>query len=70
MCQIWHLMQTDQWGRAQTILMYYQKDRLRRDMMNNGGCKVNGTSTGLKLGAWHTAGMPAGRPPLTVPVGL
>ena len=36
MCQIWHLMQTDQWGRAQTILMLHQKDRLRRDMMNNG----------------------------------
>ena len=27
MCQIWHLMQTDQWGRAQTILMLHQKDR-------------------------------------------
>ena len=30
------MMQTDQWGCAQTILMYHQKDRLRRDMMNNG----------------------------------
>ena len=49
MCQIWHLMQTDQWGRAQTILMYYQKDRLRCDMMNNRGCKANGTSTGTKI---------------------
>ncbi len=35
MCQIWHLMQTDQWGCSQTILMYHQKDRLRRDMMNS-----------------------------------
>ena len=36
MCQIWHLMQTDQQERTQTILTNHRKDCLRCDMMKNG----------------------------------
>ena len=53
-------------GVAMSLLL----DRVPVVHMALRGCKVTSALKGLKLGAWHTAGMPTVWPLLTVSVGM